>query len=44
VVEPGPLPAELLGFFGIVPDVGVFQLPAYFLEAVTLRLVVKGTP
>jgi hypothetical protein len=44
VFETGPFPAKLLGFFGIVPDVGVFQLPAYFLEAVALGLVVKGTP
>ena len=36
--------AELLGALGIVPDVRVFELTPYFLEAFALRLVVKDTP
>jgi hypothetical protein len=43
-VERRPLLAELLGAFGVVPDVRVFQLASYFLEPFALGVVVKDTP
>jgi len=35
--------AELLGPFGIVPDVGILEQPADFTEALPLGVVVKDT-
>jgi hypothetical protein len=34
----------LLGALGVVPDVGIFELPPYFLQPLTLDVVVKDTP
>jgi hypothetical protein len=36
--------AQLLGAFGVVPDVGILQLAAYFFQALSLGVVVKDTP
>jgi hypothetical protein len=36
--------AQLLGALGIVPDVGILQLPPYFFQAFILDVVVKDTP
>jgi hypothetical protein len=44
VIEPGPFASQVLGLFRVVPDVGVFELAAYFFEAVTLCSIVKDTP
>ena len=44
LVELGAFLAQLLGTFGVVPDIGIFQLPAYFLQALALGVVVKDTP
>jgi hypothetical protein len=43
LVEPGALAAELLRPVGSVPDRRIFQLAAYFREAVTLGVVFKET-
>ena len=43
-IELGALLAELLRALGIVPDVRVFELAAYFLEPLALGIVVKDTP
>jgi hypothetical protein len=40
----GPLTPQGLGLLGLAPNIRVFQLPAYFFEAVTLVSVVKDTP
>jgi len=40
----GAFAAQFLGAFRVVPDVGDFQLAAYFFEAVFLFRVVKDTP
>lgn len=40
----GALAAEVLGVFGVVPDVGVFELAVYFDQAIMLLIVVKDTP
>ncbi len=42
--QPSPLTTQFLGFFRVVPDVRIFQFPAYFLQPVTLVRVVKDTP
>jgi hypothetical protein len=44
LVQQRALAAKLLGVFGFVPDVRVFQLPAYFFQALALGIVVKDTP
>ena len=44
LVQRGTLAAQGLGAFGIVPDVGAFQLPVYFLETFDLEVEVKDTP
>ena len=36
--------AELLRTLGVVPDLGIFEFSAYFLETLGFRLVVKDTP
>jgi hypothetical protein len=38
------LAAQFLCLDRIIPDFGVFQLPAYFFEPVPLLSVVKDTP
>ena len=38
------LTAQLLGVFGVVPDIRAFQLAGYFFEAFFLDVVVKDTP
>ncbi|KRW69392.1 hypothetical protein AO741_18835 [Pseudomonas sp. TTU2014-105ASC] len=40
----GALAAQVLGVFGIVPDVRVFEFAVYFDEAIMLLIVVKDTP
>jgi hypothetical protein len=42
--QTGALAAQGLGVFGVVPDIGVFQLPVYFFQAFALGFVVKDTP
>ena len=44
IFQPRALTAQFLGFLRIVPDMGILELPADFLEAVALYRVVKGTP
>jgi hypothetical protein len=44
LVQVSALLAQLLRALGVVPDVGVFQFPAYFLQALALGVVVKDTP
>jgi len=36
--------AQLLGLFRLVPDLGIFQFPVYFLEPVAFVCIVKDTP
>jgi hypothetical protein len=43
-VELGAFLAQLLGTFGVVPDVGVLQFATYFLQAFAFGVVVKDTP
>ena len=43
-VERSAFLAELLGPLRVVPDVWVFELAGYFLEALALGVVVKDTP
>ena len=38
------LAAQGLRVFGVVPDLGAFQLPVYFLETFDLGIEVKDTP
>ncbi len=40
----GALTAKVLGVFGIVPDVRVFEFAVYFDETIMLLIVVKDTP
>jgi len=40
----GALAAEVLRPFGVVPDVGAFQLAVYFFQALDFGVVVKDTP
>ncbi|MCY1276206.1 hypothetical protein D9M70_248650 [compost metagenome] len=40
----GAFTAEVLGVFGVVPDVGVFEFAVYFDETIMLLIVVKDTP
>ena len=40
----GAFAAQCLGAFGVVPDVGAFQLPVYFFETLDFAVVVKDTP
>jgi hypothetical protein len=42
--QPGPLAAQFLGTFGIIPDVRVFQLATDFDQAFPLGIEVKDTP
>lgn len=42
--QPGALLTEALGLLGIVPDVGVFELPLDLFETLALRIEVKDTP
>jgi len=44
VLQLGPLPAELLGPLGLLPDVRVLELAPDLLETFLLARVVKGTP
>jgi hypothetical protein len=44
LLQAGALATQGLGVFGVVPDVGVFQLPIYFFQALALGFVVKDTP
>jgi hypothetical protein len=38
------LAAQILGVFGVVPDVRVFEFAVYFDETIMLLIVVKDTP
>jgi len=38
------LAAQGLGAFGVVPDIGVFELALDFFQTLTLGVVVKETP
>jgi hypothetical protein len=38
------LTPQILGVFGVVPDVRVFQLAVYFDQPIMLLIVVKDTP
>ena len=38
------LAAQVLGLFGVVPDIGVFGKAAYFFQTVFFTVVVKDTP
>ncbi|GAB6424868.1 hypothetical protein bcgnr5379_62020 [Bacillus cereus] len=40
----GALAAEVLRPFGVVPDVGAFQLAVYFFQTLDFGVVVKDTP
>jgi hypothetical protein len=40
----GALAAQVLGAFGVIPDVGLFQFAGYFDQAFVLGVVVKDTP
>src|SRR5690606_2913720 len=40
----GTLTTQVLGVFGVVPDVGVFEFAVYFDETIMLVIVVKDTP
>jgi hypothetical protein len=42
--ELGPLAAELLGLVGLLPDGGVFEFAADFLQPLLLQVVLKETP
>ena len=44
LLQARPLTSQLLGFMGVIPDIGIFEFPADFLESVTLFSVVKDTP
>ncbi|EHQ52144.1 hypothetical protein ECTPHS_05601 [Ectothiorhodospira sp. PHS-1] len=44
MVQLGTLAPQGLGFFGVVPDVGVFQFPTDFFQALALGIEVKDTP
>ena len=44
LLQAGAFAAQVLRVFGVVPDVGAFQLPGYFLKTLFLRVVVKDTP
>jgi len=44
VVESRALAAQFLGPRRVVPDLRVFQFPAYFFQPVALARIVKGTP
>ena len=44
LLQRGALAAQGLRALGVVPDVGAFQLPVYFLEAFDLLVEVKDTP
>jgi hypothetical protein len=40
----GAFAAQVLGVFGVVPDIRVFQFPGYFFQTLFLGVVVKDTP
>lgn len=42
--EACPLAAEVLRPLRVIPDVGIFELAAYFFEALAFGWVVKDTP
>ena len=42
--QTGAFAAQVLGALGVVPDIRVFQLAGYFLEAFAPDRVVKDTP
>jgi hypothetical protein len=42
--QAGTLAAQGLGVLGVVPDIGAFQFPVYFFQALALGVVVKDTP
>jgi hypothetical protein len=44
VLQASAFTPQFLGAFGFIPDGGVFQFAAYFVEAFTLGVVVKDTP
>jgi hypothetical protein len=44
LVEHRAFATKLLGALGVVPDVRILQLAAYFLEPLTFAVVVKDTP
>jgi hypothetical protein len=44
VFKTGTLTPQFLGALRIVPDSGVFQFAAYFVEAFELAVIVKDTP
>jgi len=44
LVEQRTLAAQRLRAFGLVPDIGVFQLAVDFFQTLTLGVVVKDTP
>ena len=44
LLQRGAFAAQGLGAFGVVPDIGAFELPVYFFETFDLAVVVKDTP
>jgi hypothetical protein len=44
MLESSTFPAQFLGTFRMIPDGGVFQLAAYFVEAFAFGVIVKDTP
>jgi hypothetical protein len=44
VLQTGTFPAQFLGTFRIVPDSGIFEFAAYFVETLTFGVIVKDTP
>jgi hypothetical protein len=43
-LELGTLAPELLGFFGLLPNSGIFEFAADFFEPLFLQIVFKETP
>ncbi|NIJ70649.1 hypothetical protein FHY09_003126 [Xanthomonas sp. 60] len=44
LVQQRALAPQVLGVFGLVPDIGIFEFPRYFFEPFLLGVVVKDTP
>jgi hypothetical protein len=44
MLQTGPFPSQFLGSLRLVPDGGIFEFAAYFVEAFALSIVVKDTP
>jgi hypothetical protein len=43
-LQPGAILTQALGLFGIVPDLGVFELTLHLFETLALGIDVKDTP